>query len=557
MQNIIHNLSKVYPSSRLFHLLLEHGLKAKVAKTRQGALEELGTILKRVGISACEPAKAFPIAASLIGDKDASVRKAALSTIRYELRRFLGPLSHLCLFDSEGYVLAGEKIWQYVGPLSPKDKTQLEERLKRTSGPSKPPSPQLRERTAAPLAAHVSRIANSASRPGSPAFASRAGGLARAASPAVSGSSRPTFESPSDAGARSSQRSPSPQPTVASTSPARPRSFLPSRLGPPRSRLNTNSIDATATNPPHPSLHQNGASHHPDDGYGLQQPHSSELPNAATKDSSDGATVIISSILSSDPSRSVDALKKIQKILDLPPDTQMPESFKELADHADGLIETIVLQMSHVFERPDEVAESGNFRLAKHLIQTLNSFCDHAVLAESLPVEILTSLLEELTMRLLQTDESQDPNVKDLSKFINMIVLRIFATGRRITVFRCVWFCTTATRRRVLIYCGQIRSLFALLLQITKPFPHNGTTADSKDAKLAELVLKCVWKMARTIPQELNKGTLEAVELFPAIEQFLQSIPPNEWRQRAANRVPVGDMPLRTTKVIIQHIVGQ
>lgn len=90
-----------------------------------------------------------------------------------------------------------------------------------------------------------------------------------------------------------------------------------------------------------------------------------------------------------------------------------------------------------------------------------------------------------------------------------------------------------------------------------KPFPTNGTTAESKDAKLAELVLKCVWKMARSIPQELQKGHLDAVELFPAIERFLQSIPPNEWRSRAQNRIPLGDMPLRTVKVIIQHIVGQ
>ena len=63
--------------------------------------------------------------------------------------------------------------------------------------------------------------------------------------------------------------------------------------------------------------------------------------------------------------------------------------------------------------------------------------------------------------------------------------------------------------------------------------------------------------MARSLPQELAKGTLDAVELFPAIEQFLQSIPPNEWRQRAQNKIPVGDMPLRTIKVIIQHIVGE
>lgn len=81
-QNIIHNLSKTYPSSRLFQLLVEHGLKSKVAKTRQGALEELGNILKRVGMGACEPIKVFPIIASSIGDKDATVRKAALTTIR-------------------------------------------------------------------------------------------------------------------------------------------------------------------------------------------------------------------------------------------------------------------------------------------------------------------------------------------------------------------------------------------------------------------------------------------------------------------------------------------
>ena len=102
-----------------------------------------------------------------------------------------------------------------------------------------------------------------------------------------------------------------------------------------------------------------------------------------------------------------------------------------------------------------------------------------------------------------------------------------------------------------------IRALFALLLQIVKPFPSTGTLADSKEAKVAELVLKCVWKLARNIPQDLSDAQLDPVELFPAIEHFLQSVPPNEWRARATNRVPCGDMPLRTIKVIIQHVVGK
>lgn len=151
----------------------------------------------------------------------------------------------------------------------------------------------------------------------------------------------------------------------------------------------------------------------------------------------DDITVTISSILSNDATRSVEALKKIQKVLEVGPENG-PSSgaYQELAEHTEGLIETITLQMAHVFERPEDITLPENFRLAKHLIQTLNAFCDHVFLAESLTVDILTSLLEELTLRLLQTDNSPDGKVKDLSRFINMIILRLFATGRRMSIFR-------------------------------------------------------------------------------------------------------------------------
>jgi cytoskeleton-associated protein 5 len=160
--------------------------------------------------------------------------------------------------------------------------------------------------------------------------------------------------------------------------------------------------------------------------------HADSQPNG-----SDDITITISSILSSDATRSVDALKKIQKILSVGPEAG-PSSpqYRELAEHTEGLIETITLQMAHVFERPDDLVPDENFRLAKHLIQTLNNFCDHGFLAESLTVDILTSLLEELTLRLLETDDSRVKKVKDLSRFINMIILRLFATGRKMSIFR-------------------------------------------------------------------------------------------------------------------------
>jgi cytoskeleton-associated protein 5 len=83
VQQIIQTLPKVYAFSRVFYLLQDHGLKSKVAKTRQGTLDELGALLKRFGIGACEPSKAFSVIASAISDKDPNVRKSALATLRY------------------------------------------------------------------------------------------------------------------------------------------------------------------------------------------------------------------------------------------------------------------------------------------------------------------------------------------------------------------------------------------------------------------------------------------------------------------------------------------
>lgn len=82
VSQIIETLPKVYAYSRIFQLLMDHGLKSKVAKTRQGSLDELEGILRRAGIGACEPAKSFSVIATMIADKDANVRKSALAALR-------------------------------------------------------------------------------------------------------------------------------------------------------------------------------------------------------------------------------------------------------------------------------------------------------------------------------------------------------------------------------------------------------------------------------------------------------------------------------------------
>lgn len=360
-------------------------------------------------------------------------------------------------------MLVGEKVWSMIGPLSPKDKTQLEERLRRVAGPSTHENvepmapPQIARLTGLPrpgspatgpriggLSRPESPVATSRlpgiPRPGSPAGSSRFGGLPRPGSPGPSKLARPVSPAMRPLTPPAvTQRPASPsriaraQPTPSSP-PAfgRPKTMLPSRLGRPRSHFappvrdepepDTELEPVEVEEPPQTHSHRAPA---------LATPH-------AVEDSAD-ITVTISSILSSDPSRSVDALKKVQRILSA--GSEGGSAYRDLAEHAEGLVETITLQMAHVFERQDELILEENFRLAKHLIQTLNNFCDHAFLAESLTVDILTSLLEELTLRLLETDDSPVKKVKDLSRFINMIILRLFATGRRMSIFKCVSLC--------------------------------------------------------------------------------------------------------------------
>ena len=348
---------------------------------------------------------------------------------------------------SEVYLFEGEKVWSLVGSLSPKDKTQLEERLRRVAGPSSPDKRESAkpESAAPPQPAQLSRLSNNAVRPASPSTAlSRPGSVPRPGSPStgVSRLSQPAARSTSPASQIAKPASHIPGLT---SPPARGKSLLPSRLAAPRSRAGTLRTHLAAdsagaqTNGTKPTNGQSSKVESWRSAEALEDPD-------APPDSGNNISLTISSILSSDSDRSVDALKKVQKILQLGPDAG-PSSplYRDLAEHTEGLIETVTLQVSHAFDKPEE-----NIRLAKHLIQTLNAFCDNPLLAESLTVDILTTLFEELALRLLQTDDCQDKEVKNLSRFINMIMLRLFSTGRRITVFRYTIFSNVPAFRRFL-----------------------------------------------------------------------------------------------------------
>lgn len=68
--------------------------------------------------------------------------------------------------------------------------------------------------------------------------------------------------------------------------------------------------------------------------------------------------------------------------------------------------------------------------------------------------------------------------------------------------------------------------------------------------------MKCLWKLAKTIQDSLRSNTLNPDELLFEINRFFIATPPTEWKRRATEKVPLGEMPLRTVKTLLLELVN-
>ncbi|KAK7892004.1 hypothetical protein WMY93_023967 [Mugilogobius chulae] len=116
VRTILGMLCKVYPASKVFPFLMD-GTKSKNSKQRAECLEELGCLIEGFGMNVCQPtpAKSLKEIAVHIGDRDTSVRNAALNTV------------------VAVYNVCGDQVYKLIGNLSEKDMSMLEERIKRSA----------------------------------------------------------------------------------------------------------------------------------------------------------------------------------------------------------------------------------------------------------------------------------------------------------------------------------------------------------------------------------------------------------------------------------------
>ncbi|GAA5971652.1 hypothetical protein JCM11641_000672 [Rhodosporidiobolus odoratus] len=505
VRNLFKALCSVYPFSKVFSTILEHGLDNKNTRVRSECVDELGQLYARHGAGIHPISQALPKIAVFIGKPDATTRTAALHAI------------------GAVYSLVGaDATWKAVGPLPPKDRSMLEERLKRTTSGTSSPAPAVRMTSAAtPLA-----------RPSTPS------GLR----PPSQHIAAPSSPSPASATTGSNGHG------IAQARAVPRAGGIPSRLQRPQSMAlpqsaaisaesNGNATPRRGTLPPSSGLSAPGfasklvgpTSSRPQFGGGSSQPGAPLF----TEDDLMAETVsdlasLIDALETDDYTTCADVLKLVTR--------EITKNSEHVLLHADQLIDAITARMELGFTNLGAGTAPAQLRLCKHLMQTLSAFFDKRTLSQQVSRLPLTGLLADLTGRLLDTaDNPASEPIQSLSKVLNMVLIRIFHNSDQNVCFG---------------------ALLTVLQDATVDLREVRGEELTDRAKYAELVMKCLWKVSKTVKESLESKQLLAPRLLSDINQFLVMIPPAEWRRRSADSVPLADMPLRTVKTILQQVVS-
>lgn len=141
---IIKQITQAFSPVKVFNFLVQ-GLASKNARQRAECLEELGQMIEALGLNSFNPSVTLKEIAKQIGDRDNSVRNAALNTI------------------TVAFQIAGDPVYKFIGKLNEKDQSMLDERIKRSKPIAKPVSAPVQQPAAPVQSKETPQIPSSSS----------------------------------------------------------------------------------------------------------------------------------------------------------------------------------------------------------------------------------------------------------------------------------------------------------------------------------------------------------------------------------------------------------
>uniref|UniRef100_A0A0R3TNI5 TOG domain-containing protein n=1 Tax=Rodentolepis nana TaxID=102285 RepID=A0A0R3TNI5_RODNA len=465
-------MTSIYPPEKLYTYLIG-GLKSKVNKARQECLDEIGSMIDHFGLNVCQPSPAVSLKtlAAQISDRDSGVRTAALNAL-------------VCV-----YAIVGEPLWKMLGQMPEKERSMLEERIKRSGRPNATTAGAL---NATPVASKRSVSEKPTNR--------RRGASARETQASLAPQQVPVTPYGGEGGVRGGPQS------VHAVAYARAQHLL-SGLG---------DLD-----PEQPSEMPNLLQFDRDINE-LFKP--IKIPELKTRDkqtvlncllrtSPDAAsaiTMVVTQVSSNDLNSCCYALSQLDTLL-------QSDKWQLLVGHINQLITLITIQLrqtnSRFFDDPT-ISEGELSTVLKCLLATIESVFKRPLLAREASRESLKEFLFASLNLMVHDKTAELPEGSGIIRAINAITLLVIMESN-------------STR---------VLGAFIRLL-------HEGVSSGHFTNRFSTVVLRGLWKITKALPETANNYSLDQVLLD--CHNFLKAFPSPSWKTRKS------DLPLRTIKTML------
>ncbi|XP_057185060.1 cytoskeleton-associated protein 5 isoform X2 [Triplophysa rosa] len=462
---ILTMLCKVYAASKVFPFLMD-GTKSKNSKQRSECLEELGCLIENFGMNVCQPtpAKALKEIAVHIGDRDTTVRNAALNTVL------------------AAYNACGDQVFKLIGNLSEKEMSMLEERIKRAAKKS-PAAPAKQERVQKeqptnPNATFLRKPAQEEV-PNKLRIMYRTYRIQARAQNALLDQSAPSIpkEFQLDLDVFENNH------TCASDIPDLVQHKLDEVLEPvmiPERKIRSVS------------------------------PHFDDIHNSTAST----INFVISQVASGDINTSIQALAQIDEVL------RQADKAEAMSGHIDQFLIATFMQLRLIYNThmaDDRLDKKDIFKLYSCIIGNMLSLFSMESLAREASIGVLKDLMHGLITLMLDSRVEDIEDGQQLIRSVNLLMVRVLERS------------------------DQTNILSALLVLL-----QDSLTSTAGSPMFSELVMKCLWRMIRFLPQTINSINLDRILLD--VHNFMKVFPKEKLKQLKS------DVPHRTLKTLLHTL---
>ncbi|XP_070686907.1 cytoskeleton-associated protein 5 [Pempheris klunzingeri] len=459
VRTILTMLCKVYPASKVFPFLMD-GTKSKNSKQRAECLEELGCLIEGYGMNVCQPtpAKSLKEIAIHIGDRDTSVRNAALNTV------------------VAVYNVCGDQVYKLIGNLSEKDMSMLEERIKR-SAKKTPVAPAKQSATERSQREHPTN-------------------------PNATFLRKPAQEDPNklNQARQNAQLGESSHPSI-------PKEF----------QLDLDMIEMDQSRVCElPDLVQHKLDELlepimiPEPKMRSVSPHFDDLHNSTAST----INFVISQVASGDINTSIQALAQIDEVL------RQEDKAEVMSGHIDQFLIATFMQLRLIYSThmaDDRLDKRDIIKLYSCIIGNMLSLFSMESLAREASMGVLKDLMHGLITLMLDGRVEDIEDGQQLIRSVNLLVIRVLEKS------------------------DQTNMISALLVLL-----QDSLITTAGPPMFSELVMKCLWRMIRFLPETIDNINLDRILLD--VHNFMKVFPKEKLKQLKS------DVPHRTLKTLLHTL---